>query len=142
LLATVLILPHRSLAECITYPVRRLFIGSSDVAVARVVSVAGFERTVSPGRSVFITVEATLSVERRFLGRGPSTITVVQTGDGIDLLKDHRYLVFVRSDGNKLYNSSCATLPLEEAGAALSQLRRRAWLWRIERRVSMWRHER
>ena len=131
-----------ALAECFSLPVRLRFIGSTDVMVAKVTDVHGIRRSV-PGNANYLQLtDATLSVTRRFLGGGPSTVVALQSGDGTELQKGREYLVFATRDQGKLINLSCATLPLEVAGGAIRQLKWWAWFWKMQRRYSLWQRTR
>jgi hypothetical protein len=125
---------------CITVPLRTAFIGATDVFVGTTVEDRGFTRTdpYDRTRQIYVPTVAVMRVERRFLGAGPSRVEVHLDSCG-GLPKGSAVLVFAHRDQEgRIFNQGCLSLPLKRGAGARRRLERRAWLWRVERRVRSW----
>lgn len=126
--------------SCITWPLRTSFIGATDVFVGTTVEDRGFTRRdpYDPARQLYVPTVAVMRVERRFLGAGAPQVEVRLDSCG-GLPKGRPMLVFARRDGDHIQNIGCQSVPLDQGGAeVVRRLQRRAWLWRVERRVLRW----
>lgn len=128
--------------DCITLTLKRAFLVSDEVFVATVLDERGFTRTdpydYAGVRQIFVPTVVTVRVDRRFLGPQLATRDVGLDSCGV-LVKGRSYLVFASwVDDERLQNHGCLSRPLDRAGSEIRTIRRRAWLWRIERRVFNW----
>lgn len=81
-------------------------------------------------------------VKERFLGNGPETQPVRVAANVCSRLggpAGNEFLIFANhEERGELVEKACATVPNEagEAEQDIRTLRRRAWLWRIQRRIA------
>lgn len=131
-LVTAVLATDLHACTCIGSSLKRRFITSTDVFVVEFLSVTRGQYRES----------ATIRVEQQFLGARVEESTLMIAGGLCSLASakvGNKALIFAtRTEDGRLEERGCTAVPMNEAGAGeaeLRTLRRRAWWWRIERRI-------